>query len=216
MPRRSTKNEQFLAENYFRPWHQIIANFLQNDLICRGAIHSNVRHHLFVRLKLIGTHFKWRCYKGEEEAVIKQQDVNYLSKGEHKKLISSKVLKTSAAQSFWCWRGPFSSLTSSLLAYFIWSFSSARGERAPRPFFKKCSVRHVLNMPHWETASVFEVTVVQESHCNSWIMGQWQPLSPLWGDEGKKHVKHNINFILQPLLRNVASYQCHSTITHPS
>lgn len=36
-----------------------------------------------------------------------------------------------------------------------------------------------------------------------------------WGTK-KKYIKHNINFIQQPLLGYDASYQCHSTITHPS
>lgn len=40
---RKLKNEQFYAENYFRLRHQITANFPQNDLICRGTIHCNVR-----------------------------------------------------------------------------------------------------------------------------------------------------------------------------
>lgn len=80
---------------------------------------------------------------------------------------------------------------------------------------RKCSFRGVVNTrqdwylkSHWYKGHI----VIHESvsggshHLQRGLMR--------WGT--KKHIKHNINFILQPLPGYDASYQCHSTITHPS
>lgn len=129
--------------------------------------------------------------------------------------ITPKMFKTSIAQSFW-WRHRhfFLIFYITALAYFIWSsLSELGGLYAKLKMFSPSSSKKAQFKSKFGIQSYIGAKVTLQS-MNHGAAAATVSITG-WGGGEKPH-QTRYQFYSTPLLRNVASYQCHSTITHPS